>query len=427
MEREPVTVNTSLDTLYRLDFDDDGVLLRIARNSEKMSASDQALADARGLQLLDVNNEDVEAAGGFGEVLEDLAKAGTQDITLLLVPNQNTAEEEERQKKSAIQAPTEVVTDLREDMMESLLKKKSLAKVPLGSCMYLNHPNWKLTGMGALVLLKPGCLKELDLRDNDLKDVGGGLTRFEALTELRLSGNKLRQVELTYMPRLTWIDLSFNCLTAIPEVLGLPMLQYIDLSDNEVGTRGGASDEPAEGPTVVSGESPDGWERLAHSPLVELRHLLLANNQLNWGQAPSLTTARPPAFTTNPTQMTPRHPASLPFHASRLARLRRRSSTRAWPCCERSARCKSSTCAATCLRFMSGQTAKGRSCNTASGYSHSAAASRSSTSLKSRGASANGSAGHLSSTSQAMTARAARAAARAAATRATVAMSPTRC
>ena len=124
MEREPVTVNTSLDTLYRLDFDDDGVLLRIARNSEKMSASDQALADARGLQLLDVNNEDVEAAGGFGEVLEDLAKAGTQDITLLLVPNQNTAEEEERQKKSAIQAPTEVVTDLREDMMESLLKRK---------------------------------------------------------------------------------------------------------------------------------------------------------------------------------------------------------------------------------------------------------------------------------------------------------------
>ena len=288
MEREPVTVSTTLDTLYRLDFGeegiDEGVLQRIVCNSEKMSAGDQILYDARGLQLLDLNNEDVEAAGGLDDVLEDLVKAGTQDVTLLLVPCQNP-ELAARQKKSVLAAPAEVVTDLREDVMQPLLKKKSLAKVPLGSCMYLDHPNWKLTGLGALVMLKPGCLKELDLRDNDLTDVGGGLCRFEALQELRLGGNKLRQVELTYMPRLTWLDLSFNRLTALPELLGLPVLQYIDLSDNEVGTRGGASDEPQQGPTVVSGESPDGWERLAHSPLLELRHLLLANNLLDWGQA----------------------------------------------------------------------------------------------------------------------------------------------
>jgi hypothetical protein len=288
MEREPVTVSTTLDTLYRLDFGeegiDEGVLQRIVCNSEKMSAGDQILYDARGLQLLDLNNEDVEAAGGLDDVLEDLVKAGTQDVTLLLVPCQNP-ELAARQKKSVLAAPAEVVTDLREDVMQPLLKKKSLAKVPLGSCMYLDHPNWKLTGLGALVMLKPGCLKELDLRDNDLTDVGGGLCRFEALQELRLGGNKLRQVELTYMPRLTWLDLSFNRLTALPELLGLPVLQYINLSDNEVGTRGGASDEPQQGPTVVSGESPDGWERLAHSPLLELRHLLLANNLLDWGQA----------------------------------------------------------------------------------------------------------------------------------------------
>ena len=288
MEREPVTVSTTLDTLYRLDFGeegiDEGVLQRIVCNSEKMSAGDQILYDARGLQLLDLNNEDVEAAGGLDDVLEDLVKAGTQDVTLLLVPCQNP-ELAARQKKSVLAAPAEVVTDLREDVMQPLLKKKSLAKVPLGSCMYLDHPNWKLTGLGALVMLKPGCLKELDLRDNDLTDVGGGLCRFEALQELRLGGNKLRQVELTYMPRLTWLDLSFNRLTALPELLGLPVLQYIDLSDNEVGTRGGASDEPQQGPTVVSGESPDGWESLAHSPLLELRHLLLANNLLDWGQA----------------------------------------------------------------------------------------------------------------------------------------------
>ena len=288
MDREPVTVQTTIDTLYRLDFGeegiDEGVLQRIVCNSEKISSSDQILYDARGLQLLDLNNEDVEAAGGLDDMMEDLVKAGTQDVTLLLVPCQNP-EIEARQKKSAITVPAEVVADLREDVMQPLLKKKSIAKVPLGSVMYLNHPNWKLTGLGSLLLLKPGCLKELDLRDNDLTDVGGGLCRFEALQELRLSGNKLRQVDLTYMPRLTWLDLSFNRLKALPELLGLPVLQYIDLSDNEVGTRGGASEEPQQGPTVVSGESPDGWERLAHSPLLELRHLLLANNQLDWSQA----------------------------------------------------------------------------------------------------------------------------------------------
>ena len=288
MDREPVTVQITIDTLYRLDFGeegiDEGVLQRIVCNSEKMSSSDQILYDARGLQLLDLNNEDVEAAGGLDDMMEDLIKAGTQDVTLLLVPCQNP-EIEARQKKSAITVPAEVVADLREDVMQPLLKKKSIAKVPLGSVMYLNHPNWKLTGLGSLLLLKPGCLKELDLRENDLTDVGGGLCRFEALQELRLSGNKLQQVDLTYMPRLTWLDLSFNRLKALPELLGLPVLQYIDLSDNEVGTRGGASEEPQQGPTVVSGESPDGWERLAHSPLLELRHLLLANNQLDWSQA----------------------------------------------------------------------------------------------------------------------------------------------
>ena len=85
----------------------------------------------------------------------------------MLVQCQNP-EIEARQKKSAIAVPAEVVTDLREDVMTPLLKKKSIAKVPLGSVMYLNHPNWKLTGLGSLLLLKPACLKELDLRDNDL-------------------------------------------------------------------------------------------------------------------------------------------------------------------------------------------------------------------------------------------------------------------
>ena len=156
MEREPVTVQTTIDTLYRLDFGeedtiDEGVLQRIICKSEKMSSNEQILYNARGLQLLDVNNEDVEAAGGLDDVIEDLVKSGKEDVTLFLVQCQNP-EIEARQKKSAIAVPAEVVTDLREDVMTPLLKKKSIAKVPLGSVMYLNHPNWKLTGLGSLLL-----------------------------------------------------------------------------------------------------------------------------------------------------------------------------------------------------------------------------------------------------------------------------------
>ena len=89
------------------------------------------------------------------------------------------------------------MTELHEDAMVPLLKSKgtfrksaqSLQSLPLGSYMYLNHPNWKLTSLGALVLLPPRALKELDLRDNNLHDVGSALARFEALQELRISGS----------------------------------------------------------------------------------------------------------------------------------------------------------------------------------------------------------------------------------------------
>ena len=114
MEREPVTVQTTIDTLYRLDFGeedtiDEGVLQRIICKSEKMSSNEQILYNARGLQLLDVNNEDVEAAGGLDDVIEDLVKSGKEDVTLFLVQCQNP-EIEARQKKSAIAVPAEVVT-----------------------------------------------------------------------------------------------------------------------------------------------------------------------------------------------------------------------------------------------------------------------------------------------------------------------------
>ena len=126
-----------------------------------------------------------------------LRSEGVDEVTLVLQTNAFGAQDEKRQKSSALGTPEAEMTELHEDAMVPLLKSKgtfrksaqSLQSLPLGSYMYLNHPNWKLTSLGALVLLPPRALKELDLRDNNLHDVGSALARFEALQELRISGS----------------------------------------------------------------------------------------------------------------------------------------------------------------------------------------------------------------------------------------------
>ena len=130
-------------------------------------------------------------------VVSQLRSEGVDEVTLVLQTNAFGAQDEKRQKSSALGTPEAEMTELHEDAMVPLLKSKgtfrksaqSLQSLPLGSCMYLNHPNWKLTCLGALVLLPPRALKELDLRDNNLHDVGSALARFEALQELRISGS----------------------------------------------------------------------------------------------------------------------------------------------------------------------------------------------------------------------------------------------
>ena len=52
-----------------------------------------------------------------------------------------------------------------------------------------------------------------------------------------------------------------------------------DLSDNKIGSRESGDDLSSD-----NGESSDGWERLVHSPLTNLKSLLLPNNDLKWPQ-----------------------------------------------------------------------------------------------------------------------------------------------
>ena len=81
------------------------------------------------------------------------------------------------------------------------------------------------------------------------------------------------------MRNLRKLSLAFNLLTFLPELGGLAALEHLDLSDNKIGSR-----EGGEGLEEDAGESPDGWESITHSPLHELKVLLLANNLLAWTQ-----------------------------------------------------------------------------------------------------------------------------------------------
>ena len=95
----------------------------------------------------------------------------------------------------------------------------SLDAVPPGSCFYLSHPNWQLRGLGALMQLRHNALKELDLRNNQLAEVGADLSRFETLVDLRLDGNQITEIELHFLPRLQLLSLAFNELQVLPELM----------------------------------------------------------------------------------------------------------------------------------------------------------------------------------------------------------------
>ena len=119
---------------------------------------------------------------------------------------------------------------------------RELSAIPAGSRFYFNHPWWKLYDLGALLELPPRSLRELDLSNNALTEVGPALSRFDHLVDLRLDNNQLKSIELHYLPRLKLLSLAFNQLQVLPELLGLPSLQELDLCDNKIGSRRTLSD-----------------------------------------------------------------------------------------------------------------------------------------------------------------------------------------
>ena len=176
--------------------------------------------------------------------------------------------EARRQLHNALEAPEDEVSILDAETLLSMLRRstifgrkplRSLAELPAGACLYLNHPLFRVRALGGLLSLPPARVRELDLSDNALHDVGTALSHYQSLTELRLAGNAIESIELSHMPRLLLLDLARNRLPALPELVGLAALRRLDLGENAIGSR------------AVWGESADGWERFTHSPLSEAR------------------------------------------------------------------------------------------------------------------------------------------------------------
>ena len=235
-------------------------------------AAEASLRAARGATLLEVGVEGnmMKFSGdhtALDERLDELSAEREVSLLLHRGPWPSPAEAR-RQLHNALEAPEDEVSILDAETLLSMLRRstifgrkplRSLAELPAGACLYLNHPLFRVRALGGLLSLPPARVRELDLSDNALHDVGTALSHYQSLTELRLAGNAIESIELSHMPRLLLLDLARNRLPALPELVGLAALRRLDLGENAIGSR------------AVWGESADGWERFTHSPLSEAR------------------------------------------------------------------------------------------------------------------------------------------------------------
>lgn len=288
-----VLVSCSLDVCRRLVFSPEQVLLRV---THAPSGPEKELDALRGHQLMQVcsgsTSTDINSENTLAALLELLDASGQalqiDEIDLLFSNKRAEPSKQEmlRLKKNALRDPDALSTNLDDYTLLFHMKPvgfrkryiKDLAQVPSGSCFYFQHSNWALSSLGSVLKLPANKIKELDLTDNSIGDVGPELSRFEQMVDLRLQGNGIRDIELHYLPRLRHLDLSFNRLQGLLELAGLPSLEVLDLCDNQIGSLDIKDDMGS------SSGSSDGWESLAHSDLPELRVLLLANNVLAWDQ-----------------------------------------------------------------------------------------------------------------------------------------------
>lgn len=76
-------------------------------------------------------------------------------------------------------------------------------------------------------------LQELELQGNQLTSLKG-LGLMEQLRKLNASGNQLASLEGLDAPALTWLDISANQLASLEHIIGVPSLQELAASENQI-------------------------------------------------------------------------------------------------------------------------------------------------------------------------------------------------
>ena len=124
-----------------------------------------------------------------------------------------------------------------------------------------SHERFKLKSFSLLTQLKPAALAEINLTDNELRSIAD-LSRFVALKTLVAGRNALGSGDgvALQLPRLLKLDLHGNRLAEVPPLGGVPLLQVLNLSRNQIAAK---------------------WDELEHC--AGLQALDASHNKLAWG------------------------------------------------------------------------------------------------------------------------------------------------
>ena len=211
-------IDADLDVCRRLVFHpEEMTLIRVINAPATKPETLAMLLDVRGHVLTEVHgavDTAISPERTLEGLIEDIDLRGHAHLIdeLELVfrapdPQNPTPRQEAKQQKSGLWEPSQLVTELTDQILLAHLqpKRAGLSKrpirelhgVPPRSCFYFHHEFWKLQSLGALHKIPPRSLQELDLTDNSLSDVGAELSRFENLVELTLDGNKIKEVRTT--------------------------------------------------------------------------------------------------------------------------------------------------------------------------------------------------------------------------------------
>ncbi|KAL0478024.1 leucine rich repeat protein, partial [Acrasis kona] len=183
-----------------------------------------------------------------------------------------------RRKQSVVKIPKEIVYDLSEETLTHLITKDLAKKWTYPIYVDLSPPQFLVSDVKALSILKADSVKEINLRANKITKIEDELQPFIKLKRLNLSQNELRSVELLSHIHLVHLDLSQNMLGPIPPDLSMcQSLEYLNLSYNSLRMHCSDDEKNSSGVNHTFART--------IGKCTQLKELNMGYNQLEWNKA----------------------------------------------------------------------------------------------------------------------------------------------